>query len=192
MANKFQQKRKRAIIAGIIIAIAISAFVLAEPIKETLYGLPGFSVKAPSGSFVEIPWTQLEKASWEAGGIPVIPDNVSKYAGKNVRISGFMYPMSEHYDNTERIYLAPKPSSCYFCTPPAVNEVIEVNTAKAKKVKVLDNRSIVIYGKFRLAKDAEDSALFYIDDAVVMLKKYFAKKTACAERYSFRTGKNFS
>lgn len=171
MANRFQQRRKRAIVAGIIIAIAILAFVLAEPIKETLYGLPGFSVKAPSGSFVDLPWTQLEKASWDAGQIPVIPNIISKYAGKNVRISGFMYPMSEHYDSSERIYLAPKPSSCYFCTPPAVNEVIEVNTADAKKVKVLDNRSIVIFGKLRLAKNADDAALFYLDDAVVMLKK---------------------
>lgn len=171
MANRFQQKRKRAIIAGIIIALAISAIVLAEPIKETLYGLPGFSVKAPSGTYNELSWTKLGKANWEAGGIPEIPDNVKNYDGKNVQIAGFMYPMSEHYDNSERIYLAPKPSSCYFCTPPAVNEVIEVNTAKAKKVKVLDNRSIVIYGKFRVAKNADDAALYYIDDAEVMLKK---------------------
>lgn len=169
--NKYQQRRKRAIFAGVIIGIAILSYVLAEPIKETFFGIPGYVVSPPAGSFLSLPWVKLEAANWESGKKPIIPTEISTLAGKKVYISGFVYPMSEHYDSSERIYLAPKPSSCYFCTPPAVNQVIEVNTAGAKKIKVLDNRSIEIFGELRIAKNADDTALYYLDNAIVMLKK---------------------
>ena len=171
MATTFQQRRRRAIIIGIIIALAILGFGFSDAIKETFTGVPGYARQPPAGKHVDLLWPALESASWEAGEQPMAPDDVKALVGERVRLRGFIYPISEHYDSASRIYLAPKPSSCYFCSPPAVTEMVEVNIANERMVRIFDNRSITVFGVFRVATTPDAAALYYIDDATLMLGK---------------------
>ena len=128
---------------------------------------PGYEEKPPSGQFQRLDWGALQAANWIYGHKPVLLDAVAALNGKPVTARGFLLPL-HNPGRASQFFLSDKPGGCYFCNPPGVNSVVQLNLAGGKKLDICA-ASVDVYGTFHVATGAPtDRVLYWIDDAVLV------------------------
>jgi len=167
MAMSFQQRRKLSITIGVLFAVGVVAFIMWKPISDAFIAPDGYAVHVPAGNFTHANWSDLMKATKQAGAQAVIPANVKALDGQAVAIHGYLLPLHSGVDSNQ-FFLAPKPGNCYFCNPPGIGEAIEINVAGGKRLPLSD-RPVSVYGKFRVT-DGVRRALYIVDDATLSLR----------------------
>jgi hypothetical protein len=87
-----------------------------------------------------------------------------------VNLSGYLLPLHTPGVSSQ-FFIAEQPRGCYFCNPPGVAEVVQINIAGGKQLEPTD-RPVQVYGTFKLASGApSDSALYMINDATLVLAR---------------------
>ncbi len=168
MARNIHQQRKMATSIGLIVVLGIVALAIGKDVLAYLEGpkLPGYVATAPAGVYAALDWTALHQGQWPAGGKPVIPAPVVALTGKAVCLKGFLLPLHQGADSTQ-FYLAEKPRGCFFCNPPGIADVVELNTLHGARLPVTD-WPVTVYGTLHPATGAaSDQTLYTIDDAVL-------------------------
>jgi len=169
MALTFQQRRKRAIVSGLLIAIVLVAVTFGKDLVQLITGpkIPGYATSVPSGQYVDLDWKALQQAQWEYGTKPVVPQPVQALSGKLVHVKGFLLPLHQAGVSAQ-FFMAEKPRGCYFCNPPGVAEVAQINMANGKQLNPTD-WPVSVYGTLKVATGAaEDQMLYTINDAVMV------------------------
>jgi len=149
-------------------AVLLGVFVVPAVLKAVVAPkLPGFATKAPAGAYTDLDWKILTKGDVTTDDKPLIPAPIKALNGKLVSVRASMIPF--HSDTTSsRWYLAEKPRMCYFCSPPGIAEVVEVDVAGGKQVPITD-WSVRAYGKLKVATGKRGEALYTIEDAVLVI-----------------------
>jgi len=103
--------------------------------------------------------------------LPTIPDDLRRLDGETVAMLGFMAPY-DSLENFGKVMIMPTLTGCYFCVPPAMNQVVYVEQ-KAAEAPFYDEDPVVAVGVLRLwtpeSREAYHQAgyLFAILDAEV-------------------------
>ena len=157
--TSFQQRRRRTIILGVVIGVLIIGYVALTPPS-------GYAAHAPEGTFIPLPWKQLQAGKWEDKSKPVVVDAVKRLNGQQVKLKGFLLPLHVPAAAAQ-FFVAERPRGCYFCNPPGIAEVVEVNV-RGGQVMPFTDLPVTIYGHLRVATGAPtDEMLYIIDDATL-------------------------
>ena len=155
----FQQKRRRAITLGVIIAVISVAYVLIKPPA-------GYALRPPTGSYASIQWKALQAGQWRVKQKPVVVDAVRQLNGKPVVLKGFLIPLHTPSASSD-FFFSERPRGCYFCNPPSISEVVQVTVHGGKEIPFTD-LPVTVYGKLKVASGAPtDDMLYSIDDATL-------------------------
>ncbi|HEX2949944.1 MAG TPA: DUF3299 domain-containing protein [Armatimonadota bacterium] len=161
-----QQRRNKHITFGAVIVILI-AFA-ANPIWQAISGpkVPGYLKKAPAGHYTLVNWHNVQRGQWEYGKKPIVPQDVAKLQGKRVCIQGYLLPL-HNPGVSSQFFIAPKPRGCYYCNPPGVSEVVQINIKDGKQLSPPDwNWPVKAYGVFHVATGAtNDQVLYALNDS---------------------------
>jgi hypothetical protein len=171
MALSRQEKRARnrnlMIIGGVIV---VFLGMQSKSLVQALIAPPpaGYDKAAPPGEFTQLDWGPAQQARWVYGTKPKVPAEVAALEGKPVTARGFQLPLHAATQSAQW-FLAPKPGGCFFCNPPSISEVVEVNMAKGKQIAP-SNWQVDVYGTFHIAQGKpHESVLYTIDDAHVVV-----------------------
>lgn len=123
-----------------------------------------------------LPWDLFEatkekqnKITFPDGGYsfevtPIFSDKMRELNGKEVTLTGFMFPL-EQAEKQGNFLLGPFPPSCpfHYHAPPAL--IVEV---KAAKPLAFNWDTITLKGKFELADKDPNGVFYFLKDAVVV------------------------
>jgi len=168
MAVAFQQRRRRDIMIGVLGMIGILCLLLGRNFVEAITGpnIPGYAQQAPAGSFVALDWQILQQGRWDDGKPPVVPTPLHALAGKKVRLRGFLLPL--HSATAAQFFISEKPRGCFFCYPPGIAEVVQLNIAGGKQLEIT-GLPVTAYGTLHPAVDAKtDAALYTMNDTILV------------------------
>jgi hypothetical protein len=171
MALSRQEKKARN--RNIVIIAGVVVLFLAMQSKSLVQALvaptpAGYDKVAPAGQFTQLDWDSAQKARWVFGTPPKVPADVAALEGKPVTVRGFQLPLHAAVAS-EQWFLSPRPGGCFFCNPPSLSEVAQVNMADHKQVQP-SNWQVDVYGTFHVAKGKPgDSVLYTIDNAHVVV-----------------------
>lgn len=166
MSRSPQQRRARLklillIAAGIVVFAALQSPALLHRHP------PGYEEKPPPGQFHGLNWSELQRANWVYGQTPMLPEGLLDLDGKPVTARGFLLPLHSP-GRASQFFMSDKPGGCYFCSPPGVSSVIQLNLAGGKKLDMC-TATVDVYGTFHVATGAPtDRVLYWIDDAVLV------------------------
>ena len=166
--SRAERRRRNRLILGIGAVVVVFLGLQSRSLVQTVLAPvpPGYVKTPPPGQFEGLDWQSLQKAGWIPRQKPVVPEEVAALNGKPVTARGFQLPL--HYaGKSAQFFLAAKPRGCYFCNPPGVSEVIEINVAGGKELSP-SNWTVDVYGTFHVASGAPgDNVLYTIDNASV-------------------------
>ena len=117
------------------------------------------STAAPNSTLLDFPTLKLSEYNAESGDLS-FPDPLASLDGRQVSIAGFMAPYDK-LDDMSKFMLMPSYVGCYFCKPPALNQVLYVEqTEEARKnPPQFIHEPIMITGTLRLFRpDSEHPA----------------------------------
>lgn len=117
----------------------------------------------PSGSAQVLGWDVLaqraEAADATSSSDPVDAETfapaVSEYDGREVQVTGFMYPL--HAGAASHFLLTPMPSICQYCLPAGPDQLIEV---RAEQAVSYTEEPVVVAGRLELLQH-DSSGLYY-------------------------------
>jgi len=149
------------------------------PISEPPHSNPP---PAPGSEIPETPPAHLEgataltfpiltTATRGPSGTHIFPDSLLQLDGKTVVINGFMAPY-EDLDNLREFMLLSFSVGCFFCVPPAINQVLFIEQKGSQSRPFIDD-PITIRGTLHLSvpplklQAHEDGFLFAILDAEI-------------------------
>ena len=162
------ERRNRLKLVGVIVGVVVIFVGLQIPALMHPHQA-GYEFKAPPGQFTPVNWSVVEQAQWVYGHPPVFPDNMPDLNGKQVVAEGFLLPL-HNPGVASQFFVSDKPRGCYFCNPPGVAEVIQVNLAGGKQLNPVSGM-VFCYGTLRVATGAKtDQVLYWMDNAVVVVK----------------------
>ncbi|MEI6519386.1 MAG: DUF3299 domain-containing protein [bacterium] len=169
-----QKKRKRNILIaiGVIVLLLVIWVMSDKDLMQLVIGpkLPGYSKHAPSGQYADIDWKNLQQGCWEYGKKPIVKPDIAQMSDKYVHVKGFMLPFHEAGPSSQ-FFIAGRPRGCYFCNPPGVAEIVQVNVANGKQLDLTD-WPVSIYGTLKVATGKPDDKMLYIiDNAVVVAER---------------------
>lgn len=169
MRPTFQQRRKRAIIIGILCAIILFALAEGKTILLFINGpkIPGYATSAPAGKFIDLDWKAMQQGQWKYGNKPIVPQTVIALSQKQVHLKGFLLPLHTAGVSSQ-FFIACKPRGCYFCNPPGVAEVVQINMANGKQLDPTD-WPVSVYGTLKVASGAPDDQMLYVINDAVMV-----------------------
>lgn len=154
-----KQRRRRGMFIGMAIVLIIIGYVLLTPPS-------GYALHAPAGSFAPLEWKHLQEGQWNNKSKPVIANEVKRLDGQQVVLHGFLLPLHKPAAASQ-FFVAGRPRGCYFCNPPGVSEVAQVNVAGGKELPFTD-LPVTIYGRLKVATGSPDDEMLYIiDDATL-------------------------
>jgi hypothetical protein len=168
--NKIQ--KKRFVFYGVLILV-VAIWVMADKdLRQFITGpdLPGYALKAPSGEYTNLDWKMLQQGKWPYGKTPVINKQIIALSGKKVCLKGFMLPLHDAGPSSQ-FFIAEQPRGCYFCNPPGIAEVAQINIANNKQINITD-WPVCAYGILKVAAGKPDDKMMYtIDDVVVTAQR---------------------
>lgn len=161
------RKRRARIKLLVSIAGLVAVFVLLQS-ESLLHRVPpGYLDKPPAGDFIALSWAELQRASWMPGHEPLVPKSVTELSGKAVKVRGFLLPLHSARRGSQ-FFLSNSPGGCYFCSPPGINSVIQLNLAGGKELDLI-SRAVGAYGVFHVATGAAgEHVLYWMDDVVLV------------------------
>jgi len=170
---KNRTARRRLVIGlAFLVPIALFAATNAKFLKQLLFApnLPGYVKAVPAGDFAQLDWTQLQQGQWDFKTKPVVPPAVLAQNGKPVTVRGYLLPLHTPGEASQ-FFVARNPRGCYFCSPPGVAEVVQVNVAGGKLLTPTD-WPVSVFGTFKAATGQPGEDMLYtIDDAQLKLGK---------------------
>lgn len=169
MAKISKIKQKRFIFFGVLILL-VTIWVMADKdLRQFITGpdLPGYASGAPSGEYANLDWKLLQQGEWPYGKKPVINKQIMALSGKKVRLKGFMLPLHDAGPSSQ-FFIAEQPRGCYFCNPPGVAEVAQINIAGSKQINITD-WPVSAYGILKIASGKPDEKMMYTIDEVVIV-----------------------
>lgn len=115
------------------------------------------------GAADTVTWPQLAKGVTESKGPPVYAQNLSALDGKEISITGYMFPF-DSADKQSHFLLSGYPPTCPFCLPGGANEMIEVTTGGGTIPYSV--APTTLRGKFHLMKTPDELAggMLYVMD----------------------------
>ncbi|HEY3377673.1 MAG TPA: DUF3299 domain-containing protein [Armatimonadota bacterium] len=169
MVTSYQQQRQRKKRLTLIFGLLFAVVVVGGALSQVLGAPPGYASKPPVGQFAPINWQAMMLGQWAYGKKPVVPAAVQTLNGQMVTARGYLLPLHSP-GVASQFFIAPKPRGCYFCSPPAASEVVQVNIAGGKQLPPT-MWMVNVYGKLRVATGApSDQVLYVIDDATLLVK----------------------
>ncbi len=170
--NKKNRQKIRILLFCFAIGI-ISWIVLSDNILTQLVigpKLPGYASHAPAGQYIDLDWKILQEGRWKYGTKPIVNPQIAELSGKLVHLKGFMLPLHEA-GLTSQFFVAGKPRGCYYCNPPGIAEIAQINTENGKKLNPTD-WPVSIYGIFKVATGKPDDQMLYtVDNAVLVAER---------------------
>lgn len=166
MAIDRHTRRMRSLIIGLIVVVLIGAAAGPQLLAfVTAPKLSGYLQAAPDRPATSLDWEALHQATWANPGVsaPHIPASVVALDGKPVTLKGYLLPLHETGDSSQ-FFIAAKPRGCYFCNPPGVAEVTEIDIADGRAIAFTDF-PVTVYGTLHVATGAKDAMLYRISDA---------------------------
>lgn len=109
-----------------------------------------------SGKSTKLSFDTLGNWTYIEGKTP-IPDEVKKFNGQEVELSGFMMPLTQTEQITEFMMIQALWGCCYG-KPPAVNHVVMVKMKDGQSVKFYPE-PIRVRGKFNVGETRQDNYL---------------------------------
>jgi hypothetical protein len=171
MSMTIQQKRKRDMTITVIVVLVALSCLAVKRAYEGINGqlLPGYLPAAPQGNYAALDWGLLQQGTWDIGHGPQSPAALLHLNGTPARLSGHLLPLHTPGVSSQ-FFIAAKPRGCYFCNPPGVAEVVQVNIAGNKQIADTDY-PVTVYGTFRVATKVNDPLgnLYVLDDAQVKM-----------------------
>ncbi len=162
-----KQRRTAGTLLGVGIAIVIGLFTMWSTVAELFNGPSGYVKHPPTGQYISVNWDELAKGELLRTGKAIVPPEVANLDGKIVRISGFSQPL-HHATAGSTLFITPKPGSCYYCSPPSMNGVVEVDMARGRSVELIGDH-LYAFGKLKIASSTSDHSLYTLQDAVLMV-----------------------
>lgn len=165
---------RRRLVLGLAFLIPVALFAVANAgfIKGLIFAptLPGYVKTAPVGEFAPLDWKQLEQGQWNYRSKPIVPPAVLAQNGKPVVVRGYLLPLHTPGEASQ-FFVAKNPRGCYFCSPPGVAEVVQVNVAGGRLLTPTD-WPVSVYGIFKAATGQPGEEMLYtIDDAQLKIGK---------------------
>jgi len=168
MARANTRKTNLALLALPLLALLI----LGKPLINALTpgNIPGYAKDPPSGNYAPLSWPLIQQGQWQYGQPPVVDYSLQQLDGRAVMLSGYLLPLHTPGVSSQ-FFIAEQPKGCYFCNPPGVAEVVQINVAGGKELQPTD-RPVQVYGAFKVASGAPtDSVLYVINDATLMVAR---------------------
>ena len=165
--EKKARKRTLLIIVGVVVLfVAMQSKSLVQAIVAP--SPPGYDKTKPAGDYTPLDWDTLQKGAWTYGSKPRLAEGMAALEGKPVTVRGYMLPLHSAAVGGQWFF-ASKPRGCYFCNPPGISDVIEINMPKSKEIEP-STWQVDVYGTFHMAQGKpSDALLYWIDDAVVVV-----------------------
>jgi hypothetical protein len=165
MAMTVQQRRKRDILIVAVAVVLLLGAAVGRSVFQSLFEPlpPGYLTAAPAGDFAKLEWDLLLQGQMPFDGDLWVPEAIKTLHGKPVSVRGFLLPLHKPGASSE-FFIAPKPRGCYYCNPPGVSEVVQVNIANGDKLQITGH-PITAYGTFSVAQTTSDAVLYTINDA---------------------------
>jgi len=166
MALTRQERRSRVKVILIVVGVVGAFFALQS--NALLHRLPpGYAAEPPPGHWESLNWEQLHKGTWRYGHPPVLPAEVAALDGKPASVRGFLLPLHTP-GKSSQFFISDRPRGCYFCNPPGVAEVIELNLAGGRELSLYGG-VVTAYGIFHVATGAaSDRVLYWMDEVVLV------------------------
>jgi hypothetical protein len=167
------KKEKRARLRTILIIVGVVLLFVGMQSKSLVQAIlaptpPGYSKTPPPGKWQFLDWDTLQKTRWQYGIQPKLPEGLAEFEGQPVRVRGFMLPLHAATKGSQW-FVSARPRGCYFCDPPGVAEVIQVNMPEGQDIEP-STWQVDVYGTFHIAPgQPSDSVLYWIDEAVVVI-----------------------
>jgi hypothetical protein len=158
------QQKKRARVKFLLLIGGIIGLFAAMQSKALMHRHPpGYLDQPPAGQFQALSWDELQKANWVYGHKPVVPESLRALNGKQVKVRGFLLPLHSAVKGSQ-FFMSNTPGGCYFCNPPAVNSVVQLNLAGGKELDLCAG-AVDAYGTFHVATGAPtDHVLYWMDE----------------------------
>lgn len=159
------------------IAIGLSAILIflasrvlnTKPSRQSIY--PNTVSKQEMSGFSQTP---VKSAMWDTLGLvefrfvkdsltieAIFPESIQKLEGKEIALSGYMYPLSQERQQLHFMLSALPISACFFCGIGGPQTVVEVY---AKHPVTMQDGAIHIQGTLRLQHE-QDSMLYQLMNA---------------------------
>jgi hypothetical protein len=146
--------------------------ILGKPLYQALApgDIPGYAKTAPTGDYTPLSWPLIQQGQWQYGQPPIVDNSIKQLDGRTVNLSGYLLPLHTPGVSSQ-FFIAEQPKGCYFCNPPGVAEVVQINVAGGKQLEPTD-RAVQVYGALKVASGAPtDSVLYTINDATLMVAR---------------------
>lgn len=126
----------------------------------------GYLCAPPPGEYARPKWDDLRAGKWTYRHRPTVVKSVAELDGKPVRIDGYLLPL--HVAGlSSQFFISQRPRGCYFCNPPGIAEVVQVNI-KDKRLMDITDDYVHVFGRLKIATGAPtDQTLYAVDDAVM-------------------------
>lgn len=166
MALTRQERRSR--VKVVLVVVGVLAAFLALQSNALMHRCPpGYADKPPPGHFESLDWGLLYKGKWSYGHPPVLPPQVAALDGRLVSARGFLLPLHTP-GKSSQFFISDRPRGCYFCNPPGVAEVVELNLAGGRELSLYSG-IVTAYGIFHVATGAPtDRVLYWMDEVVLV------------------------
>ena len=93
-----------------------------------------------------------------AAPLPPAPAAVKALSGKRVRLSGYMIPLDLEDEKCREFVLVPVVPSCFYCTPPGLNEFVVVRMKDKKPVPFSEN-AVLVTGVMEVGEERVDNVV---------------------------------
>jgi hypothetical protein len=107
------------------------------------------------GAADTVTWPQLARGVSESKGPPIYAQNLEALDGKEISITGYMFPFTSA-EQQKHFLLSGYPPTCPFCLPGGASEMIEVTTASATIPYTVSPTTL--RGTFHLMKTPDELA----------------------------------
>ena len=152
-------------------SLALAATLLVTACRDS--GDNGDASSVSASTLLDFPTLKLSEYNAETGDLS-FPDPLASLDGNQISIAGFMAPYDK-LDDMSKFMLMPSYVGCYFCKPPALNQVLYVEQPESarKKPPQFIEEPIKITGTLRLfSPDSEHPAhlaefVYALDDASI-------------------------
>lgn len=118
-----------------------------------------------SATGAEVDWRVLGELDYITGKAP---DTLTKFAGTQVKIPGFMVPLEDSQKEVSEFLLVPTPQACIHVPAPPPNQMVYVKMKSGKKAEV-PYGPIWVYGQLNLVtkKSMYGDASFELEGELV-------------------------
>ncbi|MCU0646993.1 MAG: DUF3299 domain-containing protein [Gemmatimonadaceae bacterium] len=138
---------RRLVLAGLVLAAAGAAMAAAPPPPPTARPVAMTLAAAMADTTAQIDWRILAGLDYNNNKAT---DTLKKLNGRSVRIPGFVVPLDDFAEEGAEFLLVPYYGACVHTPPPPPNQMVFVEMAGKKNVKLNLFDAVWMYGKLTI------------------------------------------